>query len=430
MKARFFSTVTIPLLIVGLITSAGGCSRLQTDYGHSQDALGRKSIAGFGVLRELYRQAGWQDRTVTRLSERLNNVDAIVWTPASTAAPTIEVTEWMEDWLAKDHKTLVYVLRDFETIDQYWSQAARQSPPEQRLEYRRRSARARMNKLRESLEYPRLSTNGWYTALPNSAPVQPQSLAGPWATDIENESLEWRLNFSLRPYDANKDQVTAAAALPAVFSLQNAGTTDTSVDFEPLLKAADGTVIVARISSESWSDSQVLIVGGGSLLTNFALLNSASRDLAGKLLVATQLAGMSEKRKVGFLYSDDSGVQISSLDPENNSLSGLDIFLVWPMNLILIHGFLLGLAICLRLWPILGRPKQLAELGSTDFADHIRAVATLMSKTRGEQYARVRISEYMVRVRGEQVGPWVLPAVTQPEIRPPESNDKSKNELT
>lgn len=427
MMARFHYTATLILVAVGLTISGTGCNRLQTEYGHSQDALGRKSIAGFGVLRQLYRQAGWQDRTITRLSERLNNVDAIVWTPANTEAPTIEVTEWMEEWLARDHKTLVYVLRDFETIDQYWSKAARQAPPEQRLEYRRRSARARMDKLRELLELPRLSTNGWYTALPNAASVQPQALAGPWAIDIENEPLDWQLNFSLRSYDSSTDQVAvaAAAAAPAVFSLQSAGTTETAVAFEPLLKAADGTVIAARVSSDAWSDSQILIIGGGSLLTNYAMLNAASRDLAGKLLVATQLDGMSEKRKVGFLYSNDNGVPISSLDPENNSLSGLDIFLVWPMNLILIHGFLLGLAICLRLWPILGRPKQLAELGSTDFADHIRAVAALMSKTRGEQYARVRISEYMVRVRGEQSGPWVLPAGTQPVLRPPESSEKA-----
>jgi hypothetical protein len=414
-------------LLLGILAiGSTGCSRLQTEYGHSQDAVGRKSIAGFGVLRQLYRQQGWQDRTVARLSERLNNVDAIVWTPDNTAAPTLEVTEWFEEWLERDHKTLVYVLRDYETEDRYWTTAAQHAPPSQRLVYRRRAARVRMEKTRKLLERPTLVSNGWFTAIPHVPPVTPQSLEGSWATAVQDSTSTWHVDFAIRPYDQATDQTAAVNATTTVFTLQTAGTTETPVQFEPLLLAPNGSAIIAKIHCDQWKQSQIIVVASGSLLNNFAFLDPASRQLATQLLSASQLPGMAEKKKVGFLVSGENGVAISSLDPENNNLSGLDIFFVWPMNLILIHGFFLGLAICLRLWPIFGRPKRLPTDSSTDFADHIRGVANLMSKTRGEQYARVRISEYMVRVRGEQSGPWVLPAA--PEVSPAPSLNQNKTQ--
>jgi len=90
--------------------------------------------------------------------------------------------------------------------------------------------------------------------------------------------------------------------------------------------------------------------------------------------------------------------------------SGMEMLTTWPINVVSIHALVCGLLVTLMLFPILGRPQKKPSPTTTDFAAHIDAVAGLMAKTRGEQYAKVRISEYFVRVRGEDTGPWVIPA--------------------
>src|SRR6056297_340970 len=72
------------------------------------------------------------DRTI----ERLNNVDAIVWTSSVNQPPSNAATRWFNQWFARGDKTLVYIVRDHQIVDRYWHQAAKLAEPEQRLEYR------------------------------------------------------------------------------------------------------------------------------------------------------------------------------------------------------------------------------------------------------------------------------------------------------
>jgi hypothetical protein len=71
------------------------------------------------------------------------------------------------------------------------------------------------------------------------------------------------------------------------------------------------------------------------------------------------------------------------------------------------------------LWPTFGRPRNLDRTQQNDFGDHLDAVAALMNKAGGEDYARARISEYMKRMHGETSGPWVLPDAPVAARRPP-----------
>lgn len=418
---RLHLGLSFPLAVVTLLLAlSAGCSSLQTEYGYSQDAKGKKSISGFGVLRQFYRHEGWKDRSVNRLSERINNMDALVWTPAADTTPTLEVTEWFDEWLARGNKTLVYVIRDYETDARYWTAASKLAAPEQRLEYRRRAARAQMAAKKKRLAQPAIISNGWFTAYALEPPSQTTSLSGEWADDVGEFAKPYVIGYGLRAYDAAKD-MTSGLTPPIVtpgFSMQTSGTTSVSVDFASLLETGDGKTIVGRVTSDEWPKSQIIVVSGGSMVNNYGLLEGSSRSLASNLVAASKEVTASEFPKVCFLYSNESDVNISDLAEDANSPSGMEMLTVWPISLLTIHLAILGLVICLMLLPIFGRPRRIRPRSSTDFSDHIQAVASAMAKTNGEQYARVRISEYMVRVRREMEGPWVIPPASLPQPTP------------
>lgn len=412
--------------LLGLILGLSGCSRLETDYGRSVGTEGTKSLNGFGVLREVFRRHGWEDRTVARLSERLNNVDVIVWTPTTERPPDQEVIDWFEEWLQRGEKTLVYVLRDHHTEAAYWRQAAKLAPPEQRMEYRRRVARAELEYQRQLLARPKQIATGWFTAEPLEPPELISRTNGPWAAEVDAFDPLARIEYRVRPsQESDRQSSPQVVGSTTFFPVWEAGMSETEVDVETPLTTAGGTAIVTHVSDETWQDSQILVVSGGSLVNNFGLIQPASQRLALRLIEASEPADAAEPGEspiVGFLYSDASGIVLSSLDPSKMGPSGLEMLTVWPLNLVTIHAAVLGLVVCLMLLPIFGRPRRLAPRSSTDFAVHIDAVAALMARTSEEQYARAKISDYMVRVRGETAGPWVLPPpASLPPPPPPAS---------
>lgn len=388
-----------------------GCSRLETEYGKTTGSSGRKSIGGFGVLREFYRQNDWNDRTLSRLSERLNNVDTIVLIQEFETPLSSEATGWFETWLGRGDKTLIYVLRDHRTEYEYWKQAARLAPPEQRLEYRRRLARAKLRRDATLLSRPAKITNGWFTAVPLTPPATANQLAGPWSETITVFQKPIELEYQVREFDRTKDTAAGAAAVPGPFPIPLDYTpTNLSVNFDVLLKDLQGNPVVSEITNDGWPDSEILVVSAGSLLTNYGLTDPDAQQLAGKLLAMSNKGNDGEEPKVGFLSAGMMGVRVSSLNPEDMGPTGMEMFTVYPLSLISIHLIIAMVLVCLMLFPIFGRPKRIPPRPTADFGDHIDAVAGLMRRTGGSQYARTRISEYMIRVRGESEGPWVIKA--------------------
>ena len=406
------------MIMLGLsLLSLSGCSKLETEYGRSVGLGGRKSIAGFGVLRDFYRRNDWNDRTLSRLSERLNNIDTIVWTPNAETPLSNEATKWFETWLARGDKTLIYVLKDHQTEYEYWRQASRLAPPQQRLEYRRRLARAKLDRDRLLLARPAMITNGWFTALPTNPPVPVQSVGGSWSEQLSGFSAPLELEYQVRPFKRGTDTVAAGPAVPGAFGAPFDYTpTDLSVEFNVLLTNDSGIPIVSEITHPTWANSEILVVSAGSLLTNFGLTDPGSQQLAGLLLAESGRGNDGEVPKVGFLASGPMGVRVTSLNPEAAGPTGAELFTEYPLNIVTIHLFLLMSFVCLMLFPIFGRPKRIAPRPTADFAAHIDAVAGLMRRSGGAQYAKVRISEYMVRVRGETDGPWVIKQKETPPV--------------
>lgn len=386
-----------------------GCSRLETEYGRTVGVSGKTSIAGFGVLREFYHRNGWTDRTLSRLNERVNNVDTIVWTPNAEQPLSSDATDWFEDWLARGDKTLIYVLKDHRTEYEYWKQASRLAPPPQRLEYRRRLARAKIARDRNLLARPGKISNGWFTAVPLNPPALVQSVQGSWSESLTGFDDSFELEYQVREFDRTADMAVGGPAVPTPWGTPlDYSPSDLNVNFAGLLKNQDGIPIVTEITHDSWPESQILVVSAGSLLTNFGLTKPGSQNLAAMLLAESGRGTDGATPKVGFLASGPEGVQVSSLNPEAARSAGLDLFRQYPLNVVTMHFIVLLVLVLLMLYPIFGRPQRIPPRPTADFAAHIDAVAGLMRRAGGLQYAKTRISEYLVRVRGETDGPWII----------------------
>ena len=401
-----------------------GCDRFISEYGNSKGVVGRQSLNGFGGFRRAFQSSGFETRDVTRLTERVGRSDVIVWTPQEFGPIPADATEWFEKWLQKGNRTLVYVIPDSGSEVDYWRDASRLAPPSQRLEYRKRAAGATNQRATWRLNRLTIPSNGWFVVSPSVSQTVPASDGGSIDTEL-----------SLSAYSNKSKAPTTAATTAAVpgfggtgttgpnsfgFSTSTTSATDTKVAFDPEFSNADGQTIVARIQSDRWDQSQVIVVAGGSLLTNFALTRSFGRDLANQIideshssLVNQTEPENSDPPQAGFLTTDWTGVSISERKPGAPIASGMELLTVWPISLVTIHGVLLGLVVCLMLLPIFGRPKKVRRVDHSDFGDHLDAVAALMNKAGGEEFARQRISEYFKRIRGENSGPWVQPDTTE-----------------
>ncbi len=395
---------------------ASGCSKLHTEYGPSQGRVGRNSLNGFGALRTSYEEAGFRSRDVNRLSNRVSRCDVIVWTPRDAGEFYLDSTVWLDRWLKSGGRTLVYILPDSGSEVDYWRDAAKLAPPQQRLEYRRRAARSVNRRLIGQLRPRTSATNGWFLYYDFGKRVPLGDISGPWeekVCDQTTQELDSEIEFDLRGFDEENYKIVAedekergGVFLSTYQDVKKLNKTPHS--FQPLLKAESGSPIIAEVGSKKWPGSKVIVVAGGSLLTNYAFTRPFNRRIANQLVAASTPSGDVDLR-VGFLLSYGNRVSVSESKPGVPRATGMELLTVWPMSIVTTHGVVLGLVICLMLVPIFGRPRRVNRSQQSSFGDHLDAVAALMNRAGGEAYARHRISEYMKRMHGETSGRWVLP---------------------
>lgn len=401
-----------------------GCSKISTDYGTSKGLKGRHSLNGFGALRTSYEQAAFRSRDVTRLTDRVRLADVIVWTPQLYGSIDTKVTNWFDRWLSGGNKTLVYIVPDSGSETDYWIDAGKLAPPAQRMEYRKRAARSINERMAWRLNRGAILSNGWFRIEPRQHRTALGDASGPWAPDVlpqHGETGEISTEYLVAAFDADKEKVTAAAintatgtmgktgpASPGWWMNESTSPTSTPIDFQTVLRTEQRDAIIATVTSRQWKNSKIVVVAGGSLLTNYAFTRPLNRRLAGKI-IAESKPNNQPTPLVGFLTSSWASVPVSETKPGLPTATGMELLTVWPISLVTMHGVMLGLVICLMLWPIFGRARNIQRVKHSDFGDHIDAVATLMQKAKGEHYARARISEYFKRVHGETSGPWVIP---------------------
>ncbi|TWT84524.1 hypothetical protein CA13_60030 [Planctomycetes bacterium CA13] len=460
------------ILVFAMVLSVG-CGQLSSDYGQSSGRTAQQSLNGFGALRNAFTNAGVYDRDIRRLTDRVERCDTIVWTPEYATPINYEVTDWFDSWLRRGERTLVYVIPDSGSEVDYWNEAMKIAPPEKRVEFRRRAGRSINQRIQWRLNRLPIKTNGWFELEPKMAQQKIGKTQGVWADRVkpsDGHSTELSLEYALNPYESDKsatktsttNTTTTAANTNTNNATVNTGptgpgspnwvfigtatVTTTPVEFESLLKDSSGETIVARIHSDKWRGSQMIVVAGGSLLTNFALAKPFSVALADKIVrvsvpgvpqevtaeklldaeasVATQFVS---QPKVGFISSPSSDLPVSESDPSIPKASGMELLTVWPICLVTIHSVLLGLIVCLMLLPSLGRPKRIRYNNVSNFGDHLDAVAALMNRAKGEAYARNRISEYLKRVNGETNGPWIQPDTAHQPTSTTKPHDKASS---
>ena len=118
--------------------------------------------------------------------------------------------------------------------------------------------------------------------------------------------------------------------------------------------------------------------------------------------------------RVALLAFDDSGLSISNVPEEDSRAAGLEMLTVWPLSGITMPAAMLGVIVCVSLLPILGRPQSLARRTVSDFGLHVDAIGRMLFEARDIQHAKLAVSDYFRKVRGEPPPTW-LESVDSPE---------------
>ncbi len=87
-----------------------------------------------------------------------------------------------------------------------------------------------------------------------------------------------------------------------------------------------------KSNRKSWKNSKIIVVAGGSLLTNYAFTRPFNRRLAAKIVAESTPAGDQDLR-AGFLTSDWNQIPVSETKPGAPVASGMELLTVWPMSL-------------------------------------------------------------------------------------------------
>ncbi|PHQ34390.1 hypothetical protein [Rhodopirellula bahusiensis] len=452
-------SVALLLLCVSL---SSGCNRLYTAYGKTDGTIGKKSLNGFGAFRKALTDdvgeteraelgEGWgeaelRSRNLTRLSSRAYQHDAIVWVPTAwPPANPVEISDWMTKWLRSGNRTVVFIVPDEGSTEAYWREASKLAPPEQRLEYRRRLAQQINLRLLEDVRRDDITVGKYFTARSLSArqniddrrivsydlddfdssrdvaassifsnvnvavttPSEDDSIeeAVEEAPEDEEQNDESELDaiFDESETDDDSAEEDVAEEDSADAQAEPPRSSRPSHQFESLAKS-DGVTTLARITHPKWKDSRILVVAGGGMLTNFAMTDQPAIAMAEQIrneILSTAEVGKDERVSFGFLSSDQYFVAISDAEPGAPSPTGMEMLTTWPISLITLHALFLGVVMCLMLLPTFGRARQVVYHRSTHFGNHLSAMAILMRRAGGMDFAKEKINHYMRVVRGE-----------------------------
>ncbi len=399
------------VLPLGLLGCAPG--DIDRTYGVRRGTPGGDSVNGTRVLAEMFHQAGFRVNTWRRLSPKLEDYDVIVWFPDDFSPPPADHRVFLEDWLAGGYRrTLVYVGRDYDAGVTYWQKMRPLAPPRQALEVERRLAEAQAELQAARAEQPRERAAEWFTLRTAPAHRRVRQLSGPWSEGIDAAQVEIELAARLTvPRDPQGRPLARRRG----------------AEVEELLRSGDDT-LVSRLTAVGWGESQLIVVTNGSFLLNLPLVNHQHRQLAGKLIAACGSPG-----KAVFLESGPSGPRLLHEEPQEAYPTGLEVFTVWPLGIIVLHLTALGILACFAIYPIFGRPREVplpsakvhrglaawfasgyyvahGDASSAEkpqrvvrahFGKHIDALGELLELTRDRQYAVERLKYYHEYVKRE-----------------------------
>ena len=357
------------LLLSLLVLLTSGCEmedQVFTEHGQ-RSSYYQTSLNGTRTLGEMFSRAGHHVRSWRYLSPSLDHADIIVWAPDDFEPPSIEVQEWLIDWLSQSPdnepgRILIYIGRDFDAAPAYWKQISANPPAGLKAEYARRLREAKSEALsNRPTTLQETECYDWFTLDTAPKKTKVQRLSGPWARGI----------------DASKTNITRHTRLLP--------------DDPPLVLLADEnrSPIVSEIAYEPHyelylaEEGRVIFVENGSFLLNAPLVNHEHRKLAGKLI---DYVGPTDKQVV-FLESEAGGPMIREHDPSSAPPTGLRLFRIWPIGAVLTQLAVLGIIFAMMRWPLFGLPRSLIGQSKTDFGSHIAALGRLLRDARDRPFA-------------------------------------------
>jgi hypothetical protein len=355
------------LLALGAILVAGCAMELDTEYGTSTNRFRSTSVNGVDVLAGMFVDAGHEvsSRSVL-ITASMDHVQTIVWFPDDGTAPSEEVCDWFDEWLAfGTDRTLIYVGRSFDSALPYWREMTSLAPEGQKKLYRERQRMARGGASPAGAVGSSELKCPWFEIEPGSL-HKVKELDGPWSRGIDSGQADVWMGDQLVP----------------------------EVRARNLLTSGDET-IVWRHTRGDWDGGKLIAVANGSFLLNLPLVNHEHRLLAGKLIDA-----VGEPGRVVFLRSGRGGPPI---DPETGSALAR-LFGAWPLGAILLQLAVLGVIFCFARWPIFGRAKVPPTETTSDFGHHVDAVGELLKRTRDRAYARSKLPDASEATKGDAGG--------------------------
>ena len=386
LRLRFRAPLALLLALLSYCCGCGtGAPRIDDTYGERRGA----SVNGTGVLAGMFEEAGHTVRSWHAISPALDRFDVVVWFPQDFRVPNEEQRDRLEEWLGeKPGRTLIYVGRDYNAAVTYWKTVAASAPADQAPLIQEQLDEANDRHQLERTALPADRDCGWFILHREAEERRVKSLEGPFSAGVDAANAEIVLAARLEPPDEDSRSNNLASPFWAP--------PPTRYRSEPLLSSR-GDLLVDRVTSADWDQdpsepSQILVVTNGSFLLNLPLVNHEHRMLAGRLI---DECGSS--KKVVFL----EGADVAQSDSQRSGITGLELFLVWPINAILLHLAALAIVMCFYAFPIFGRPRELAAASRSDFGKHVDALGRMLTRTGAEAYARNRLAEYQQIVKRE-----------------------------
>ncbi|GAB6165160.1 hypothetical protein JCM19992_11600 [Thermostilla marina] len=377
---------------------ASGCSqRLESGYGRCT-GTGREGINGLSAFASMLQQAGHDVTVATRLTYDLYDADCIIWAPNAFAPPSDETRSFLDDWLDTSGSHLIFIGREYDAFPYYFECAASVvDDSRQQATYRSQAEAAEAIFEEIVAGLPEKATCSWYTVrrkgkrhIMRNAAGSPQLLRGVAKNNVHLELYaEWS-----PPKDAEILLTVGPERLPFVFRSPVARPWGDM--FEDVWHAPDMT------DSSAWSEHDRLenvayrwVIANGSFLFNVPLVDHENRRLAANLINALG----DEPLKIVILETNTTDVPIG----EAATSESPGIFRAYPLNWILVHWTIVAVLALFMRFPIFGKPRDLATTGSTDFGQHVAALADLLRRTRDEAFAQECVDIWLARSKRQKV---------------------------
>jgi hypothetical protein len=347
----------LPAACVIAVLAGCGVRGPETEYGLSRGT----SLNGTSAFAAIFKERGHEVRSAIRLTDELAEwAEGIVRFSPYPGPPEAAEAKWYREWLAEDpERWLIYVVRDFDTLAEYWK------------EVRDRIAETAEADRRDEADEKRSAAADWVTRLPTKP--EKTASARDWFK-VETVANPPKVCTSLEGIWA--EGVDAAAA---VLTIHESVHSERGI----VLLSADRKPLVLDLSPAGQGNT--LIIANGSFLLNAALVKAARRPLA--LRVADWANGATQH--VAFI----EGSFVMRGEEEMRTIWEL-MGLLPSFRWVLIQMFFAGVFAALARAPRLGRPRPEPVSGADRPAAHAEALGALLARGRATAESQKLLEHY------------------------------------